>query len=70
MEITMKNKNKYFFKAAVMGIMAIMLMLLSFYAANVSNVRDFLAGLAMGGIMVSLLGLVYSVIRSLCGKSD
>lgn len=57
------NWEKYFFKIVALSIGIILLMILDF--DKVSNIQDFLLGFAMGVIILCILALVYSLIRSL-----
>lgn len=66
----MKKGNKFFLKVFGIFDLSLFLGILAIHIDKVSNYRDFLAGLLMGILIVILLELVYSVIRSLQENSD
>lgn len=64
----MKNAKKFWGKLVCLAILALALTVLDI--DKVSNFRDFFIGTAWGVIIVIMLELVYSLIRSLCENSN
>lgn len=59
----MQKENKFFLKTLMMPILCFLLLNLDL--DKVSNIEDFIKGFVMAVLIIIMLWLVYSVIRSL-----
>lgn len=66
----MKNDKNQPLKAIILIVLAIILFGLSWQIGRVSNLADFMLGLAMGAVIVIILEVVYLCIRSLQGARE